>query len=305
MAAKSSDSPWKRSGKKDSKGPSPKKDNFEQFKQKKSSPKVEKQNDARKAKEVKLKLKVQKAQQDLMTDGPVRLNRYIALAGICSRRQADELIKKGEIKVNGVVTKEMGLKVDPAKDTVVYARQELKPKRFTYVLMNKPKDHITTVSDDQGRRTVMDIVKKYTKTRVYPVGRLDRNTTGLLLFTNDGDLTQRMTHPSFEVLKVYNVRLSKDLDPKDLETIRKGMELEDGPIKADKADFLEAGIFNEVGIEIHSGRNRIVRRMFEHLGYEIVALDRVRFGPLTKKNVARGKCRILTDKEVGFLKMLK
>lgn len=296
MAAKSSDSPWKRN-------PSASKGNFDAFK-KKSNPKVEKKNDARKDKAMKAKAEVQVV-KDMLGDAPVRLNRFIALAGVCSRREADELIKKGEIKVNGKVVKEMGQKVDPTKDKVVHKGSELKIKRFTYLLMNKPKDHISTVKDEKGRRTVMHLVKKYTKTRVYPVGRLDRNTTGLLLFTNDGDLTKRLTHPSYEVPKIYNVRLDKEVDPAHIEELRQGIKLEDGFIKADKIDFLEADLLNEVGVEIHSGRNRIVRRMFEHFGYSVVALDRVRFGPLTKKNLPRGNCRILDDKEIGFLKMLK
>lgn len=293
MAAKRHDSPWKRKSN----------DNFEQFK-KKSNPKAEKKNDVRKDKEMKKKAEVQIV-KEMLGDGPVRLNRFIALAGVCSRREADELIKKGEIKVNGKVVTEMGLKVQPGKDKVIYARNELRIKRFTYILMNKPKDHISTVKDEKGRKTVMHLVKKYTKTRVYPVGRLDRNTTGLLLFTNDGELTKRLTHPSFNVPKIYNVRLDKEVDPEHIEALRKGIKLEDGPIKADRIDYVEPDLLNEIGIEIHSGRNRIVRRMFEHFGYSIVALDRVRFGPLTKKNLPRGTCRILDAKEIGFLKMSK
>ena len=299
MAAKRSDSPWKRN----TSGSKPKKDNFEVFK-KKSNPKAEKQNDVRKEKKMKAQAE-KEVVRDMLGDSPIRLNRFIALAGVCSRREADELIKNGEIKVNGKVVKEMGLKVDPTKDKVIYAKGELQIKRFTYLLMNKPKDHISTVKDEKGRRTVMHLVRKYTKTRVYPVGRLDRNTTGLLLFTNDGDLTKRLTHPSFEVPKIYNVRLDKEVDAEHLEALRKGIKLDDGPIKADKIDYVEPDLLNEVGVEIHSGRNRIVRRMFEHFGYKVVALDRVRFGPLTKKNLPRGTCRILDAKEIGFLKMLK
>jgi len=277
---------------------------FGKFMDKKNE-RVEKKNDRRRDKERLEKMNQGTTGGKWMDDGPVRLNRYIALSGVCSRREADELIKKGEIKVNGKKCLEMGTKVTPGKDKVVYVNRELRIRKFIYLLMNKPKDHITTVKDDQGRRTVMDLVRKYTKARVYPVGRLDRNTTGLLLFTNDGELTEKLTHPSFQVPKIYQVRLDQNVPQEHLDQLKKGVELEDGFIKADRIDYVDGGYDNEIGLEIHSGRNRIVRRMFEHLGYRIVALDRVQFGPLTKKGLGRGTCRALEDKEVGWLKMLK
>lgn len=306
-----SESPWKRvsegSGSpspEKKKGKSGGKGNFDKFISR-SNPKAEKKNDVRRDKAVrKAGRKQQQQEQAADLEGPIRLNRFIALAGVCSRREADELIAKGSIRVNGEVVKELGIKVVPGKDKVVFNRQELKVKRFVYLLMNKPKDHITTVKDDQGRRTVMELVKKYTPVRLVPVGRLDRNTTGLLLFTNDGEMTARLTHPSFEVSKVYQVRLDREVDPAHLEALASGIELEDGPIKADKVGLLENGEPNEVGVSLHSGRNRIVRRMFEHFGYKVVALDRVQFGPLDKRGLARGRCRLLTEKEIGWLKML-
>lgn len=298
----SSNSPWKRTN---IEGPKPErsgdKGGFSKFKSKRN-PKVEKKNDVRWERDQRKKEKRQVQAADLESE--IRLNRFIALAGVCSRREADNLIKKGAIKVNGKVTKEMGQKVTPGKDVVIYGGQELKVKKFLYLLMNKPKDHISTVKDEAGRRTVMDIVRKYTPVRVYPVGRLDRNTTGLLLFTNDGESTAKLTHPSFEVTKVYQVRLDKEVDPDHLTALKKGIQLEDGLIKADKIGMLDSGGPNDVGVSLHSGRNRIVRRMFEHFGYEVLALDRVQFGPLDKKGLPRGKCRVLTEKEIGFLKML-
>ncbi|MEM7037435.1 MAG: pseudouridine synthase [Bacteroidota bacterium] len=277
---------------------------FDAFR-KRHNPKAEKKNDRRREKEARKQAEKKRA-QDAHYDfqGPVRLNRFIALAGVCSRREADSLIAAGKIEVNGKVTKELGTKVEVGKDKVKYNGKELKIKRFVYLLMNKPKNRISTVKDEQGRATVMDIVRKYTKVRVYPVGRLDRNTTGLLLFTNDGGLAKKLTHPSHNVPKLYHVRLDQAVDPEHLAALRKGIELEDGPAKADKVVYVEGGNENEVGIKIHSGRNRIVRRMFEHFGYRIVALDRVQVGPLTKKNLPRGQCRMLSDKEVGFLMML-
>ena len=238
-------------------------------------------------------------------DEPIRLNRFIAQSGVCSRREADELIRQRMIKVNGKVVSEMGLKVQPSKDKVEYKGKVLQMVgEFVYLLMNKPKNHITTVKDDKGRRTVMDIVKHYTDARVYPVGRLDRNTTGLLLFTNDGDLAKRLTHPSHKVRKLYHVRLDQEVPEEHLDLLREGIELEDGLIKVDKIAWVEGGFTNEVGVSIHSGRNRIVRRMFEHLGYKVEKLDRVAIGGLTKKNIPRGKCRFLSQKEIRFLKMV-
>lgn len=235
---------------------------------------------------------------------PIRLNRFVSLSGVCSRRDADVLIGDGKVRVNGKVVKEMGYKVRPGKDVVTYEDRELKIKVFVYLLMNKPKNKITTTDDELGRDTVMELAQRYTKARVYPVGRLDRNTTGLLLLTNDGDLTQKLTHPSSKVAKIYHVRADRDVEEKDILALRKGFELEDGFIKADKVDFIDGAPANEIGIQIHSGANHIVKRMMAHLGYEVVALDRVQFGPLNKRGLRRGTCRLLSDKEIGFLKML-
>ena len=230
-----------------------------------------------------------------------RLNKYIANAGICSRREADKLIAAGEIKVNGEVLKEMGYKV-ARKDKVEYKGKVIQGEYKVYVLFNKPKGFICTVSDDRGRKTVMDLVGNATDERIYPVGRLDRNTTGLLLFTNDGELTEKLTHPKYEVKKIYHAILDKDLKSQDLAALRQGFELEDGEIKADQANYVDGQGKNEIGLEIHSGRNRIVRRMFEHLGYEVTKLDRVLFASLTKKDLPRGQWRHLHPDEVRMLK---
>lgn len=235
-------------------------------------------------------------------DGLTRLNKYLSNAGIASRRDADTLIQSGVVKVNGVVVDQLGYKIS-AGDKVTYGDAAVKGERKVYLLLNKPKDYITTVDDPQERKTVMDLISKACKERIYPVGRLDRNTTGLLLFTNDGDLTTRLTHPKFGVKKVYHVSLNKGLKPDDFKSIAEGLELEDGIVKADDVAFVGEGK-KEIGIEIHSGRNRIVRRIFEHLGYEVLKLDRVVFAGLTKKDLPRGKHRFLTAKEIGFLQMI-
>lgn len=238
-------------------------------------------------------------------DEPMRLNRFIAQAGVCSRRDADKLIEARKIKLNGKIVTEMGVKVQASKDRVEYKGKVLElATEYTYLLMNKPKNHISTMKDEKGRRTVMDIVRNYTDERVFPVGRLDRNTTGLLLFTNDGELAKRLTHPSHKVRKLYHVRLDNEVPEEHLDQLREGIVLEDGPIKVDKISWVDGGFTNEVGVAIHSGRNRIVRRIFEHLGYQVEKLDRVAIGSLTKKNVPRGKCRLLTQKEIRFLKMV-
>jgi 23S rRNA pseudouridine2605 synthase len=230
----------------------------------------------------------------------VRLNRYIANAGICSRRDADELIAAGEIKVNGEVVTEMGYQVKPT-DTVQYGKTNLNREKQVYVLLNKPKDFITTTEDPEGRKTVMDLVATASRERIFPVGRLDRNTTGLLLFTNDGEVAQKLSHPSHKNKKIYQAELNKPLTEEHLRQISEGLELEDG--KADVDDVaIVAGNAHFVGIELHLGRNRIVRRIFEHLGYEVVALDRVQYAGLTKKDLPRGKWRFLTEKEVIRLK---
>jgi 23S rRNA pseudouridine2605 synthase len=230
----------------------------------------------------------------------LRLNRYIANAGICSRREADSLIAAGEIRVNGEVITEMGYKVQPT-DTVQYGKTNLNREKLVYVLLNKPKDFITTTDDPEGRKTVMSLIATASKERIFPVGRLDRNTTGLLLFTNDGEVAQKLTHPSHKNKKIYQVELDKPLTAEHLGEITAGLELEDG--KADVDDVaVVAGNPHFVGIELHSGRNRIVRRIFEHLGYDVIALDRVQYAGLTKKELPRGKWRFLSEQEVIRLK---
>lgn len=237
-------------------------------------------------------------------DGLIRLNRYISNAGICSRRKADELITAGVVSVNGEVVTELGTKVDPFKDTIKYNGETLKREKMVYVLLNKPKDYITTTDDPQERRTVMHLVEKASRERIYPVGRLDRNTTGLLLMTNDGDLADKLSHPRNSITKLYQVELSKSLTQGDLNKLTFGLELEDGVIKPDSVSYVTGGSKREIGIQIHSGKNRIVRRMFEHLGYEVVKLDRVVYANLTKKDLPRGRWRYLDEKEVIQLKHL-
>ncbi len=229
----------------------------------------------------------------------IRLNRFISNAGVCSRRDADDLILSGEIKVNGKVVTELGTKVS-LSDKIEYKGKTLDPQKKVYLLLNKPKDTLTTFDDPEGRRTVYDIIKGATTERIYSVGRLDRSTTGLLLFTNNGDMATALTHPSGNVKKLYHVVLNKDVSVNDIEKIKAGFELEDGFIAADDVSYANDAL-NEIGIEIHSGRNRIVRRMFEHLGYEVVRLDRVMFAGLTKKNLPRGEWRMLTPSEITQL----
>jgi 23S rRNA pseudouridine2605 synthase len=236
--------------------------------------------------------------------GLIRLNRYISNAGICSRRKADELIVAGVVSVNGIVINELGHKVDPMKDEIRYNGETLKREKMVYVLLNKPKDYITTTDDPQERRTVMHLVEKASKERIYPIGRLDRNTTGLLLMTNDGELADKLSHPRNSVTKLYQVELSKSLTQGDLNKIGFGLELEDGLIKPDSISYVAGGTKREIGIQIHSGKNRIVRRIFEHLGYDVVKLDRVVYANLTKKDLPRGHWRFLTEAEVIQLKHL-
>ncbi|MBC3539530.1 pseudouridine synthase [Rufibacter sediminis] len=241
-----------------------------------------------------------KKRDDSYGNEDLRLNRYIANAGICSRREADELIAAGEIKVNGQVVTEMGYKVAPT-DTVQYGRKTLSREKTVYVLLNKPKDFLTTTDDPEGRKTVMDLVKNASKERLFPVGRLDRNTTGLLLFTNDGELAQKLTHPSNKISKIYQVELDKPITQEHVKQIQEGLMLEDGKAEVDEVALLgESNKF--LGIEIHIGRNRIVRRIFEHLGYDVVTLDRVQYAGLTKKDLPRGNWRFLSEKEVVRLK---
>ncbi|MCU4164716.1 pseudouridine synthase [Carboxylicivirga caseinilyticus] len=231
----------------------------------------------------------------------IRLNRFVANAGICSRREADKLIADGEITVNGKVITEMGVSVS-MKDDVRYQGKKLNAEEKVYVLLNKPKDYVTTVEDKHAKHTVMELVQDAAPVRIYPVGRLDRMTTGLLLLTNDGDLTKTLTHPKYNAKKIYHVFTDKPVFANHLDQLAKGITLEDGPIHADAISFADKDDKTQVGIEIHSGRNRIVRRMFEHLGYKVVKLDRVYFAGLTKQNIPRGKWRYLTVKEVTRLK---
>ena len=236
-------------------------------------------------------------------DGTVRLNKYLSNAGICSRREADQLIESGVIRVNGKVVTELGTRILPT-DKVSYGDQTVKTESLQYLLLNKPKDYITTVDDPNKRKTVMELIRGACKERVYPVGRLDRNTTGLLLFTNDGELTLKLTHPKNDIRKVYHVVTDQNVSKEDMEKLRNGLELEDGFIMPDDVDFVGEGHNKkDIGIEIHSGKNRVVRRMFEHLGYNVVKLDRVMFAGLTKKDLPRGKWRMLSQKEISFLKM--
>ena len=237
-------------------------------------------------------------------DGTIRLNKYIANAGICSRREADKLIAAGSVMVNGTVVTEMGFQVHEG-DVVNYGGEVLRSERKRYFLLNKPKGYITTVDDPQERKTVMMLIDSACPERIYPVGRLDRNTTGLLLFTNDGDLARRLTHPSTGVYKIYQVEVDRAVTRDDMKKLLEGIELEDGPAHVDDIQYVEgANDKRIVGVELHSGKNRIVRRIFEHLGYNIHKLDRVVFAGLTKKDLPRGRYRELTEKEVGYLKMI-
>ncbi len=232
----------------------------------------------------------------------MRLNRYLAHAGVCSRREADTLIAQGLVTINGQVAMDMGLKVGPGDD-VRYAGERLKSERKMYVLLNKPKGFITTVDDERARKTVMDLVGKACRERIYPVGRLDRSTTGVLLLTNDGAMAKKLTHPSHGAKKIYQVTLDKPFSPLDAERLKQGINLEDGPAHVDKLEFPDPENPFEVGVEVHIGRNRIVRRLFGALGYEVLKLDRTDFAGLTKKNLSRGEWRLLSEKEVAFLKI--
>jgi len=235
--------------------------------------------------------------------GPIRLNKYISNSGICSRRDADMLIQTGAIRVNGQIVTELGTKVMPT-DEVRYGDRILQREKPVYLLLNKPKDYITTMEDERDRKHVMELVRGACKERIYPVGRLDKNTTGLLLFTNDGEMTKKLTHPKHEIRKIYYVELNKNLTAADFEKIASGIELSDGEIKVDEIAYT-GETKREIGITLHSGKNRIVRRIFEKLGYEIMKLDRVVFAGLTKKDLPRGKYRFLTEPEINILKMIK
>jgi len=234
----------------------------------------------------------------------IRLNKYIANSGVCSRREADTYIEHGSVEVNGNLVTEMGYKVQP-DDLVRFDGTSITPEQKKYILLNKPKNYITTMDDDRGRKTVMDLVSNASKERIYPVGRLDRNTTGLLLFTNDGELAKKLTHPKHDVRKLYHASLDKKLELKDLEKLRGEVIIEGKKVFIDAVSYVDGQPKSEVGIEIHSGRNRIVRKIFEHLGYKVSKLDRVIFAELTKKNLPRGRWRELTNQEVSNLQMLK
>lgn len=233
----------------------------------------------------------------------IRLNKYIANSGICSRREADELITQGLVQVNGKVVTEMGYQVQKT-DKVIFDGQGITPEKPVYVLLNKPKGYISTTKDEKARKTVMDLVANASPYRLFPVGRLDRSTTGVILLTNDGHMTKKLTHPSFNMKKIYHVTLDRKLDRADLNAIAEGIRLEEGIAEVDSISYIEGKPRNEVGIEIHIGWNRVVRRIFQRLGYEVEALDRVMFAGLTKKNIKRGHWRILTDLEVNNLKMM-
>lgn len=232
----------------------------------------------------------------------IRLNKFMSNAGICSRREADEFITQGLVKVNGQVVTELGTKINH-NDVVEYDEKVVTMQSKCYILLNKPKDCVTTSDDPNGRMTVMDLVKGACPERIYPVGRLDRNTTGVLLLTNDGDLASKLTHPKYVKKKIYHVWCDRDISEDDMQSIADGIELEDGPIHADAISYATETDRNQAGIEIHSGRNRIVRRIFESLGYHVTKLDRVYFAGLTKKNLPRGRWRYLTQEEVNYLKM--
>ena len=248
------------------------------------------------------KKQIEYKEQFVDPNDPIRLNKFLANAGVCSRREADEFITAGVVSVNGVVVTELGTKIKRG-DEVKFHDQAVSIERKIYVLLNKPKDTVTTSDDPQARRTVMDLVKGACDERIYPVGRLDRNTTGVLLLTNDGDLASKLTHPKYLKKKIYHVHLDKNLTKADMEQIAAGIQLDDGEIHADAISYTDDFKKDEVGIEIHSGKNRIVRRIFESLGYKVVKLDRVFFAGLTKKGLRRGEWRYLTEQEVNFLRM--
>ncbi len=235
-------------------------------------------------------------------DSEIRLNKFIANAGICSRREADNYIKSGAVTVNGKKITELGTKIKRS-DTVNIEGQVIKPEKNVYLLLNKPKDFITTVDDPHATKTVMDLIRNACQERIYPVGRLDRNSTGVLLFTNDGELTKRLTHPKYMKQKIYHIWIDKNLQKTDMQKLVGGIELEDGVSHADAVSFPDETDKKQIGIEIHSGKNRVIRRMFEAIGYKVLKLDRVYFAGLTKKNLPRGKWRFLNQKEINMLKM--
>ena len=249
-----------------------------------------------------MKKRIEYKENNIDPEAPVRLNKFLANAGVCSRREADAYIQAGVVSVNGVVVTELGTKVKRT-DEIKFHDQNVSLEKKVYVLLNKPKDYVTTSDDPQQRKTVMDLVRNVCPERIYPVGRLDRNTTGVLLLTNDGDLASKLTHPKFLKKKVYHVYLDKNVTAHDMQQIAEGITLDDGDVHADAIEYAHPTDKSQVGIEIHSGRNRIVRRIFESLGYRVVKLDRVQFAGLTKKNLRRGDWRFLTEKEVDMLRM--
>lgn len=245
-----------------------------------------------------------KESKSKIATGKMPLNKFMAHCGICSRREAVELINSGKVKVNGKIATEPGFKIEDKDEVIFNGKKLFVTKNLVYILLNKPKDYITTTDDPQGRKTVLQLIKNATTERVYPIGRLDRNTSGVLLLTNDGDLTQKLSHPSYEIKKIYEVRLDKPLTKNDFDKILKGLTLEDGEILIDSLAYADSKDKSIIGIELHSGRNRIVRRIFEHLGYDVKGLDRVMYANLTKKNVERSKWRYLSEKEVRLLKYM-
>ena len=249
-----------------------------------------------------MKKRIEYKEENFDPNEPIRLNKFLANAGVCSRREADEFIQAGVVTVNGEIVTELGTKV-LRTDEVKFHDQPVTMEKKVYVLLNKPKDYVTTSDDPQQRKTVMDLVKNACPERIYPVGRLDRNTTGVLLLTNDGDLASKLTHPKFLKKKIYHVHLDKAVTAHDMQQIAEGITLDDGEIKADAIEYASETDKKQVGIEIHSGKNRIVRRIFESLGYKVTKLDRVQFAGLTKKNVRRGDWRYLTEEEVDRLRM--
>ena len=249
-----------------------------------------------------MKKRIEYKEEHIDPNEPLRLNKFIANAGVCSRREADEFIQNGAVTVNGQVVTERGFKV-LRSDEIIVNGTPFSIEKKVYVLLNKPKGYVTTSDDPQQRKTVMDLVKNVCPERIYPVGRLDRNTTGVLLLTNDGDLASKLTHPKFLKKKVYHVFLDKNVTAHDIQQISEGIELSDGEVHADAIAYASDTDKSQVGIEIHSGKNRIVRRIFESLGYRVIKLDRVQFAGLTKKNLRRGDWRFLTEKEVDILRM--
>lgn len=288
---------------------------FDKLKEEKYQARIAKKNPAArqpKAEEVKnsgfnnsaSKTKDFTAANEKTTDTVMPLNKFLAHCGVCSRREAIALIGKGLVKVNGVIVTEPGYKVQPTDEIFYNTKKLFVTKNLVYILLNKPKDYITTTDDPQGRKTVLQLIQKATAERVYPIGRLDRNTSGVLLLTNDGDLTQKLSHPSYEIKKIYEVKLDKNLTKTDFDNILDGVTLEDGIVLVDSLAYADSKDKSIIGIEIHSGRNRIVRRIFESLGYDVKGLDRVMYAGLTKKNVERSKWRYLSEKEIRLLKYM-